>query len=694
MPWPPPGWDVGNLPAPAVELPPEEQPAPVEDDGFLAAMNAPAPTGAFGLQQLAEPSQLASTKGTLDKLSGQYPGLAPTENAPRIDPSTAFGEQFGARPDLDAEIDEQLAGGEVPQAPLGQAEPLAPMSAEESAQFMGDRERETPGYIGNQQIIREGELNEFKSGMETDALKADETWQERNRLGREEAVNRARERRIKLNQRADELSQQEIDPVAGIGTGKRIAATLMAMLSGFVNPRGRNSGIDMITQMIDTNIDRQKANMANQQRGIDAERAAIGDELSDAGADYDDNEARRLGAYKRVGAMIDAELAKYDPKGSTAIRLAESRMTLQEKTRAAEAAAANADLKREIETGEYKLKVEKQATDAWQAKQQAALGWAANKRAKDHDILEAKKAGFVPDGKGKWKADPDKAADPTEALKIQKLSADTDKAKIDVKESEGKRTVIDAITGEPLGQALDEKRATIANEAQGAWHAVERNLKRMEVLRKEIGMTTGVSSKLRGADNDKRVSEYEALADQTAMAIAKLDDPSSVVRDEERKAIKERRVPMYNTITGEGPETAEGKQKALRDAARAGVKRAMTGANLQFDPSTYYNDEDAPDPTAAQSAQKAASTYKPAQLSSLGGQDYTDALTGEKVKTGGMGQKYLLNDVQVTAPIQAMEGMAAGGDIEALKFLQAIAADAAHPGSAMATEALSRVGSK
>jgi hypothetical protein len=75
----------------------------------------------------------------------------------------------------------------------------------------------------------------------------------------------------------------------------------------------------------------------------------------------------------------------------------------------------------------------------------------------------------------------------------------------------------------------------------------------------------------------------------------------------------------------------------------------------------------------------------------LKGPDSVDPATGKVIPGKSIGETHLLRDVQVTAPIQAMEGQARMGDPKALQFLQTIAADPAHPGAVAAQEAIERL---
>jgi hypothetical protein len=469
-----------------------------------------------------------------------------------------------------------------------------------------------------------------------------------------------------------------------LGTGETIAAYVMAIAGGILAGRtGDTSVVKMFSDLIDQDIETQKANLSHRRGMLNDRQSALADLAAQNGDDFRSAEALRLAMFDTVKAQLASERKKFDPKGTAARELARQEMALDAEAAAA-LAKADAELeKRGLERTKVEIDLRREAEAVRHNKaSERQQGYATSVTSRGQ-TADMKAKGFIPDGRSGWKPDPTFKTD---------LSPQDRKAAADADEAEGKLVVRDAITQKPLGKADNADKATAANEAQKAWHVVERNLKRMEVIRKEMGLSVD-NRLLRGAKNDELAAEYKGLATQLAVAVVKLDDPGSIVSPKEAEATAGARIPQFNTPTGEGPETADGKQKALRDAGRAKVKAAMAAANIGFDPSTYYNDESAPEETPVQSANRAANTYKPEQLESARMPSTYDA-AGNEVPGGSIGQQYLFNDVQVKAPIQAMEGLANGGDKQAVKYLQAIAADSNHPGAALAAEALTRVETK
>lgn len=475
-----------------------------------------------------------------------------------------------------------------------------------------------------------------------------------------------------IQARREALAKEGVNPngwADSLTGGQSFAAGIMAIASGILaGTTGDTSGVKYITGMIDQNIDMQKDALKREAALLDTQEAGALNKQARLEEDFKELETQRLAAYDVADQRLAAEQVKFDQVGTTAAAIMKGRLEIQQT-----AAATALKLEKHTLDMEIKRNTEKRAAQ----KHVKDMRPAGRKQPSISEQLAAREAGATigPDGMLKFG---DVGTKPILSPKARKEAAEADAA-------EGALVVRDALTREPLGRADTPKAAENAKVAQENWHALERNLKRMEVLEKEIG-TTVDNRFLRGADNDARTAEYDALAAQTANAIAKIDDPTSAIRDNERAAIIEERLPGYNTLTGQGPERSKAKAKALRDAARAGVKRHMNAAGIDFDPSTYYDDEEPTGEAPAKSALNAASAHRPAQVPEM-----KIGVPGNYVD---MAPKYTLNDIQVSAPIQAMEGMARAGDTKAAEYLQAIAADTGHPGAKLAADALSRIGAK
>jgi hypothetical protein len=660
--WPPQGWQdpvmlpeqapplspVAPMIPPDTALPEAPQPESPPADDFMSAMGM-APTGAFGL----------------DVPDGSLGG--------GIDLGAAYRDQFGAAPNLDPEVDDAFAADilEAPSAP--QATELAPMSVPEQADFL---EARGPEYIQNQQFERD----QYQEQLAADAVIEDARKAHENQSILERRMAQFDKEQQALQEESQRLAAMPIERTLPGGPGQQLASLVGAAIAGWFGAKRGDpmAGVKLMNDIIDRHVAGQKDAIAAKRTALGDQRDGLSMRMDTAREEYRNAEAQRLAAYQQLDKMIAAEMAKYDPKGATALQLAQMRQANAANSAKAAEVQRQQARKEVVEDADYEIKMLDIAKKRVDLKK--SMAGPGRKQYSVAEQIAARKAGATigPDGILTFSQTAEKS--PEE----RKAEADATIAEQTAIDKRNDLVVRDYVTGEPLGNADTPEKAKAATAAQAAYHEVVRDAERLKVLRSKIGMTID-NRILRGAENDARVAEYNSIADRVATNLVKLDDPTSIVSSGEREAAKKTRVPMYNTLTGEGPEAAEAKHKAMLDMSRGKAKGAMTSSNIKFDPTSYYPDESAADPTPNESANRAAGAYRPEQFEgkAMRMPDGTEKMIP--------GNKYLLNDIQVDMPIRALENAAKSGDDEALRYLQAISKNPEHQAAAQAQAAIDRL---
>jgi len=222
---------------------------------------------------------------------------------------------------------------------------------------------------------------------ENDAIEAEE-----NHQARLVAITSAKEERAKLEIDARKAAEEQVDPEKwwnDRSTGQKIAGFIAAIVGGLVQGRtgGRNSGLDMINQAIDRDIDAQKMNIAakrgeiNRRMGVNAEDFAI------AKDEYYEAEKFRYASYERVKSGIASEMANYDPNGRSAIELGRLYVGVHGQQQSAAAAAEAAFQKNWIDM--YKLDQEDRKIAKLKDNSGGAGGLGGMKAPKPDEIVQA-----------------------------------------------------------------------------------------------------------------------------------------------------------------------------------------------------------------------------------------------------------------------------------------------------------------
>lgn len=176
-----------------------------------------------------------------------------------------------------------------------------------------------------QQLDLEQRRNDVQRKAQAELRTADTLRAERD----EQNLYKSRESsRKKLEQVAVEAKAEaarEIDINRGwanASTGTKIAGIFSAIAGGLVAHKygGRNSGLEMIDNLINRDIDAQKFNKSQRVASLTAQGGAARDLMALAEDDYVSDTRMRLSAYDRVAAQIQADAQNFDPRGTQAIR--------------------------------------------------------------------------------------------------------------------------------------------------------------------------------------------------------------------------------------------------------------------------------------------------------------------------------------------------------------------------------------
>lgn len=637
------------------------------------------------------PPQDVAPEGMLDAPQDDYSNTPVPDNLPqevgRYGVPIASGG-ISAPPAPDAPLPPEASAappGLPPLPPSGEVttdKNGVPQAPDQSAQLAAAHQGEVQA---NQQLYDAQQADEDARNAVTAQGTQDQRDVELDSMAREHTVRRDQAAAMDAaNQKvaAAEQAVREIDPDhfwTTKSTGQKVAMMISAAIGGYYAPYhgGQNSTIDEINKAIDRDIHAQTLNQSKDEFMVgqaEKARAGVKEKYGDL---LDDVNLQRAG---RLRAAILDQQAKMASIKSPVTQAKGQAMLAQLNNayvdRLSAAHQTEVDNKFKEFTANSQVKAARAAAGAQAAAQRLAIR---------NQALEDAKAGATWDPKTQSYTIAPKPLNPEDELKRRKLLAETEGSELANKQNAGKLTVIDAITGETIGEGVDEKRSAKANQAQLDYQRVAEKIDRLHQLRDQIGTTVN-NRFFRGDKNDKLVAEYNVVADDLGTAIAKLADPDSSVRESE-KAGAMKLIPQFSTVLGPGSETAAGQEKAIITNAQQRVGESMKAAKLPFDAASYFrNAKKGPD-SPAQSAMKAATAYVPAPPGAPG--------TLSQIIDEPVPSTPLLAGVQASVPVQAMEHMAARGDKKAFQYLQAVAADQSNPEvAAQADAALARLGVK
>ncbi len=163
---------------------------------------------------------------------------------------------------------------------------------------------------------------------------------------------------------AQRIADTKIDPGrawANRSVPGKIAGVLQAMIGGLITNQngGRNIGLDLLQKEVDQDIDAQKADLANQWQNIGTRKGAVAEEFARHGNAYQAAETVRLAAWTKIEADLASEQQKYDPNGTTALMIANTRMGVRARQAALIQAHAVATNKLAEDAAKAKLEADK-----------------------------------------------------------------------------------------------------------------------------------------------------------------------------------------------------------------------------------------------------------------------------------------------------------------------------------------------
>ena len=191
-----------------------------------------------------------------------------------------------------------------------------------------------------QQLNQQLDLEQRRSDMQRTALakasKADAEEAERDERDWRTSRETSRRDIEQIEAEAKAEAGREIDINRGwanASTGTKIAGIFSALAGGLVAHKygGRNSGLEMIDNLINRDIDAQKFNKSQRVNDLTRRGASARDRLAMAGDDFREETRLRLTSYDRVLGQIASDAQNFDPRGTQAIRYGQAYQDLAAK---------------------------------------------------------------------------------------------------------------------------------------------------------------------------------------------------------------------------------------------------------------------------------------------------------------------------------------------------------------------------
>lgn len=388
MAWPPPDWLTQPIQtdplAPPVPAETVQGLTPVTDDFDLeAALFPPPPEPEPSVSPVTEGLDLATT------LFPPQPEIQPEAEVATIPPP--FAPEVAGAPSLD--LGASLLPPEQPQVPTGQLlglEEPAPEPVPTTPQPTGPV---NPVELAAQGAQRESERERFNAANTIEMLDMDRKQAAENQAAHQAALQRAQKDNEEINAQAQAIASKPVD--SSLPVGKSIIGMITAALAGFMNPGGKNAGVEAMSAAIDRQVAIQTRQKHDQLAALGQRRAGIQFDLDAQNEIFKSAEALRIGTLRQADQELAAKAALYDPQGTTYQRVQEARQAVQEKIQAAEAQATQQSFDNHIKSAQLGLQrrrlrdqeqqqafARQQAARAQEAAQAAAQGEANEKEQK------------------------------------------------------------------------------------------------------------------------------------------------------------------------------------------------------------------------------------------------------------------------------------------------------------------------
>lgn len=260
-----------------------------------------------------------------------------------------------AEPDLHAQPLDEYAG-DLEESPVPEELWKPEAQTQENARVLDMSDERYLQHTQNKQAeadaYRAAELRQ----IEEDNRREMEHGREVERLAREST----RQKLTDIGTRLEQLSQQHEDPsrwYADRSVPQKMALYASAMISGFLNPGGRNGAIELIQGEIDRDVESQRQNLNAQRQGLSEARGLVAEEYALSGDEFQAAETARLAKYGQAIKGLEQEMQRFDPMGSSAMKYRDGISELKARQAARAAALEQEVYKREGDAFDRQLRL-------------------------------------------------------------------------------------------------------------------------------------------------------------------------------------------------------------------------------------------------------------------------------------------------------------------------------------------------
>lgn len=296
---------------------------PTQDELAAHAMAAPAQPAPPGPQAAPAPAQPSYVGAPLP--------IAGPAGPPPFGPPPPTVAQF---PDVTISTEQQpsqaaeLAGDPLRTQPgaqgvIGQLAPTQILSDEEAGRAIANLPPERQAEVRAK--LEHAKTEDFASKL-LDAATANRQRAQQAAEDHEKASAAAAAKAAELERDYKALAATKIDTSGRMGIGQRIAGILASVVGGLVSGRtgGPNVGLQMLQHTIDADVEAQKADVANRRGILGARQTAVGEMFARTGDTYRAQETARAAAWETTIQQLQAEQMKFDPRGTTSLRIADA----------------------------------------------------------------------------------------------------------------------------------------------------------------------------------------------------------------------------------------------------------------------------------------------------------------------------------------------------------------------------------
>lgn len=344
--WPPPSWDVPAGAQPGIDWPPPAWGAPLATpdvagpppvDASLAgapppqldtgpvptvpgplAPPPPAPSGVAGLPDFTIHTEQPGELPVPDAVTGAggAPGFGDAADK-RLTPDQRYqqvAQDYAAHPD--ALLDKITNGAIDP----------------ETQRYLNDFARRDPAGFSELNLRLADAKMKRAAADQHRIADADYQTQQQNLAMRDKAIRDAQAKSAQLDADAQRIANTKIDPTGGMSVPQRLAGLVAAVVGGLYQGRtgsARNPGLDALNDVINRNIETQKADLASQREGLQQRRGALAEEYARTGDLYQAAEVTRLAALKHADELLATQQQDYAPEGTRGLQIAQMRAGVQ-----------------------------------------------------------------------------------------------------------------------------------------------------------------------------------------------------------------------------------------------------------------------------------------------------------------------------------------------------------------------------